>query len=73
MSDLDYNSIKRKIESQKCSEHNKNPQFMKTSKGFDIKTCCENFRSELVKISERLIVEETQKAIDQVMRNAFKK
>lgn len=34
MSDLDYNSIKRKIESQKCSEHNKNPQFIKTSKVF---------------------------------------
>lgn len=73
MSDLDYNSIKRKIESQKCSEHNKNPQFIKTSKGFQIKACCENFRSELVNESEKIIAEETKKAIEKMMKNIFKK
>ncbi len=73
MSDLDYNSIKRKIESQKCSEHNNNPQFIKTSKGFEIKACCENFRSELVKRSEKIIAEETKKSIEKMMKNIFKK
>lgn len=73
MSDLDYNSIKRKIENQKCSEHNKNPQFIKTSKGFEIKACCENFRSELVKKSEKIITEETKKSIEKMMKNILKK
>ena len=48
MSYLDYNSIKRKIESEKCSEHNESPEFRQTSKGFEIKASCENFRSELI-------------------------
>lgn len=73
MSDLDYSSIKRKIENQKCSEHNKNPQFIKTIKGFEIKACCENFRRDIIKRSERIIAEETQKAIEKMMKNIFKK
>jgi len=73
MSDLDYNSIKRKIESQKCSEHNENPEFRKTSKGFEIKACCENFRSELIQKSEKIIAEETKKSIEKMMKNIFKK
>jgi hypothetical protein len=73
MSDLDYNSIKRKIESQKCPEHNETPEFIKTSKGFQIKACCENFRSELIKKSEKIIAEETKKAIEKMMKNIFKK
>ncbi|MDF2552267.1 MAG: hypothetical protein K0R77_1542 [Chryseobacterium sp.] len=73
MNDLDYNSIKRKIETQKCSEHHKNPQFIKTSKGFEIKACCENFRSELVKKSEKIISEETKNSIEKMMKNIFKK
>lgn len=73
MTDLDYNSIKRKIESQKCSEHNKNPEFIKTSKRFEIKACCENFRGELVKKSEKIIAEETKKSIEKMMKNIFKK
>lgn len=73
MSDLNYNSIKRKIESQKCSEHNKNPEFIKTLKGFEIKACCENFRSDLVKKSEKIIAEETKKSIEKMMKNIFKK
>lgn len=73
MSDLDYNLIKRKIESQKCSEHNKNPKFIKTSSGFEIKACCENFRSEVIKKSENIIADETKKAIEKMMKNIFKK
>ncbi|SHE92320.1 hypothetical protein [Chryseobacterium takakiae] len=68
MNELDYNSIKRKIESQKCAEHNQNPQFIKTSKGFEIKACCENFRSQLVKKAEKIIADETQKAIEKMMK-----
>lgn len=73
MNELDYNSIKRKIESQKCTEHNQNPQFIKTSKGFEIKACCENFRSQLVKKAEKIIADETQKAIEKMMKNILKK
>lgn len=73
MNELDYNSIKRKIESQKCPEHDEHPQFIKTSKGFEIKACCENFRSQLVKNSEKIIADEAQKAIEKMMKNIFKK
>ncbi|MEE6127864.1 hypothetical protein V2E39_10760 [Chryseobacterium arthrosphaerae] len=73
MSELDYNSIKRKIENESCSEHNKHPQFIKTFKGFEIKACCENFRSQLVEKSKKIVAEETKKTIENMMKNIFKK
>ena len=73
MDDLDYSSIKRKIENQKCQEHYENPKFIKTSKGFEIKACCEKFRTEIIKKSEKIIAEETKKAIEKMMKNIFRK
>jgi len=73
MSELDYNSIKRKIENQTCLEHHKNPRFIKTTKGFEIKACCESFRSELVEKSKKIIADETKKSIEKMMKNIFKK
>lgn len=73
MNELNYSSIKRKIESKLCNEHRTHPQFIKTSKGFEIKACCDKFRNELVKESEKFIGEETQKAIEKMMKNILKK
>lgn len=73
MNELDYNSIKRKIEIQKCPEHKEHPKFIKNSKGFEIKACCENFRSQLITKSEKVIAEETEKALEKIMKGIFKR
>lgn len=71
--DIDYNSIKRKIENEKCTEHNQNAEFIKTKKGFKIKTiCCENFEKKMIKKGESLLTEETENAIDKMIKNMFK-
>ncbi|UKB82190.1 hypothetical protein LF887_14365 [Chryseobacterium sp. MEBOG06] len=66
MSDLDNSLIKRKIESQKCSKHNEKPQFIKTQKEFEIKACCEDFRTILFKKSKSIIAEETKKMMKNI-------
>lgn len=73
MSELDYNSIKRKIENQTCTEHKMNPKFIKTLKGFEITACCESFRSELVEKSRKIMTDETKKTIENMIKNIFKK
>ncbi|TPD73752.1 hypothetical protein [Flavobacterium microcysteis] len=74
MSDfLDYNAIKRKIESETCSKHNEKPEFKKNIKGFEINACCEEFRGKLAKKAEKIVVDETKSAMEKMLKNAFKK
>lgn len=74
MSDfLDYSAIKRKIESETCSKHNVKPEFKKTSKGFEINACCEEFRSKLNAKTQKIVTEQTKSAMEKMFKNAFKK
>ncbi|MDM1298190.1 hypothetical protein HXZ94_06715 [Empedobacter falsenii] len=72
MQGLDYNSIKRKIESETCPHCNKKPKFKQTSKGFQIDTCCEVFDKIIKKKSEKIVEEESKKAIEKMFKNGFK-
>lgn len=72
MEGLDYNSIKRKIENETCPQCNKKPKFEKTSKGFQVDTCCEVFDKIITDKSKKIVEEETKKAIDKMFKNGFK-
>ena len=74
MSDfLDYRVIKRKVESEVCTEHNVSPEFIKTAKGFQINSCCEEFKNKLIEKSKKHIAEQTKSAVEQMMKKAFKR
>jgi len=74
MSDfLDYSTIKRKIENEKCREHNSHPEFVKTATGFQINSCCDDFKDRLVEEAKKIITAETKSAIQKMMKKAFKK
>lgn len=72
MKHIDYSSVKRKIEKEKCNEHNEHPKFEKTGKGFNILACCEEFRSEMVKKTEKIMTEETKAAIEKMLKKSFR-
>ena len=72
MEKIDYNSVKRKIEKERCNIHNSSPKFEKTSKGFNITACCEEFRSKAIKKSEVIVREETKLALQKMLKNAFR-
>jgi hypothetical protein len=74
MSDfLDYSVIKRKIESEVCIEHNVRPQFIKTTKGFQINCCCEEFKKKLLEKAQKYVAEQTKLAVDKMLKKAFKR
>jgi len=74
MSDfLDYSVIKRKIESEVCIEHNVPPQFIKTTKGFQINCCCEEFKKILLEKAQKYVAEQTKLAVDKMLKKAFKR
>ena len=72
MENIDYNSVKRKIERERCTKHNENPKFEKTSKGFNISACCEEFRSKMLKKTEKIMAEETKLAVEKMLKKAFR-
>ncbi|WP_106915984.1 hypothetical protein [Chryseobacterium aurantiacum] len=72
MFDLNYDLIKKEIESETCKEHGLHPEFVKTDDGFGIKACCQPFHEELVAKSEKIIEEETTKFLDKMMKDIFK-
>lgn len=70
---IDYNAIKRKIESEICLKHNTRPKFTKTHNGFKIDSCCEVFSSRLREKAKTMIAEQTKKMLQEMMKKAFKK
>ncbi|MFS4470195.1 hypothetical protein [Chryseobacterium sp. T20] len=72
MFNLNYDQIKKEIESEVCEEHGMHPEFVKTDEGFGIKACCEPFREELVEKSGKMIEEETKKILEEMMKDLFK-
>lgn len=73
MLDLNYDGIKKEIESEVCETHNLHPELIKTDEGFGIKACCEPFREKMVEKSGKMIEEETQKILEKMLKNMFKK
>ncbi|BFM45150.1 hypothetical protein CFS9_37910 [Flavobacterium sp. CFS9] len=74
MSDfLDYGVIKRKIESEVCSEHNEYSKFIKTAKGFQINSCCESFKMKLTEKVKKIITKQTEIAVQKMFKKVFKK
>ncbi|MGN7707103.1 hypothetical protein [Chryseobacterium sp. JV274] len=72
MFDLNYDLIKKEIESEMCEEHGLHPELIKTDEGFGIKACCEPFREKMVEKSGHMIEEETKKALEKMMKDLFK-
>jgi hypothetical protein len=74
MSDsIDYSAIKRKIESETCVNHNKHPEFKQTSSGFQINSCCEEFKSKLAEKGKKLVAEQMKLYAQKMFKSAFKK
>jgi peptidyl-prolyl cis/trans isomerase len=72
MSSINYSNIKSRIERYSCPEHRERPKFTITSDGFTITACCEKFRTSLINEAKSAVEEETQKAIEKMLKNAFK-
>lgn len=71
--ELDYTAIKRKVERERCIEHNQNAEFTKTKDGFSIKACCcESFEKKMAKKAETFVAEEAENVINKMMKNMFK-
>lgn len=70
MFNLNYNQIKKEIESEVCDEQGMHPEFVKTDEGFGIKACCEPFREGLVEKSGKIIEEETKKIPEEMMKGS---
>lgn len=68
---LDYSAIKRKIESEVCTEHKVSPEFIKTTKGFQINCCCEEFKKKLLEKAQKHIADQTKVAIEKMLKKAF--
>jgi hypothetical protein len=69
--ELDYSSIKRKIESETCRQHGLRAKFEMANSGFSINACCEIFANKLTVKAEKLIAEENETIVDKMLRNAF--
>jgi hypothetical protein len=70
---LDYNEIKRRIESEICLNHNTRAKFTKTHDGFKIDSCCEDFSSKLRDKARILVAEHTKIALQEMLKKGFKK
>lgn len=76
MSDfIDYDVIKRKIESEVCPEHNEHSEFKKSAEGFQISACCEDFKIKLNEKTKIYITEQKKKTTSdsKKMENNFDK
>ncbi|WP_126650409.1 hypothetical protein [Chryseobacterium aureum] len=69
MFDLNYDPIKKEIESEVCKEHGLHPELVPTEEGFGIKACCEPFRKELVEKSGNMIEEQTKKILNETLKD----
>jgi hypothetical protein len=72
MASIDYNSVKRKLEKERCSKHHQKPKFEKTLKGFNISACCEEFRSKMTKKTESIMADESKLAVEKMLKKAFR-
>lgn len=72
MENIDYNSVKRKVERELCVIHNQHPKFERTNNGFNISACCEAFQSKIVKKTETIMADEIEVAIDKMLTKAFR-
>ena len=72
MDHLDYTSVKRKIEREKCLKHNEHPKFERTGNGFNILACCEEFRTKMLQKTENIMADETKSAIEKMLKKTFR-
>ena len=72
MNNIDFNLVKRKLENEKCKKHKQHPKVKKTTKGFNISACCEDFRDQMTKKMEKVMAEEIKSSLDKMFKNAFK-
>ena len=69
MKNIDYNKVKRKVEREKCPFHGEKPEFQKKHNGFTINTCCDEFRSKMIKKSEKVIEDEVANSMNEIIKN----
>lgn len=72
MEAINFNSVKRKLEKKKCQVHNEHPKVQKTSDGFEILACCEDFRSLMTKKMEKVVAEEIKSSLNKMFKKSFK-
>jgi hypothetical protein len=65
---IDLPSIKAKLESQTCAEHNQHPQVSILPEGVSIAACCQPFHTEMNAMLESEIDASIKKAIDAAMQ-----
>mgnify|MGYP006430663883 CR=1 FL=1 len=69
MKNIDYNKVKRKVEREKCPLHGEKPKFNKKHNGFTINTCCNKFRSKMIKKSEKIIKVEVVNSMNKMFND----
>lgn len=72
MEHINFNSVKRKIEKERCNKHNQHPKVEKTPKGFEISACCEDFRNKMIEKMKKVVAEETKISIEKMLKKSFR-
>jgi len=71
--DLDFQSIKIRIEEDECPVHKKHPVFIQTSEGFKYETCCDKFGQVTKEKATAILQDETRRAMQKAAKNIFKR
>lgn len=65
---LDYQKIKRHLESKRCPVHAQKPVVNISGSKVSINSCCDSFNEKLSDELEKLIVKQTEEAIQKAFR-----
>lgn len=69
---IDYKSIKRELEKQRCREHNQCPKISVTGSTFKYEVCCEAFKQQLIRKNKELYEKEVAKGVKKDLGNLFR-
>ena len=72
MENIDYNSVKRKIENEQCETHNQHPKFEKMDSKINISTCCEDFHLKMQEKAKIIMTKETTLTIENMLKEIFR-
>ncbi|MGG5505067.1 hypothetical protein ACPDHQ_16770 [Myroides odoratimimus] len=64
-------NVKMALEQETCPTHHEQPTVTITDDGYEIKACCDEFRTQLISKAEEELVKEAKSAITNSFKNLF--
>ena len=69
---MDLKPVKQTLERVSCPTHGQHPSVTVSGDSLKIECCCEAFKAEIVRKSEKLISDLAKKDIEDKLKNMFK-